>query len=49
VIKNTDCSSKGPEFISQHPHGGSQSSIMGSDALFWHAGVHADRALIIHK
>ena len=31
---------------SQQPHGGSQSSVMRSDALFWHAGVHADRALI---
>ena len=39
-------SSKGPEFNSQQPHGGSQPSVMGSDALFWHAGVHADRALI---
>jgi hypothetical protein len=33
--KSTDCSSKGPEFKSQHPHGGSQPPIMGSDALFW--------------
>jgi hypothetical protein len=24
-----------PEFNSQQPHGGSQPSIMGSDALFW--------------
>jgi hypothetical protein len=32
----TDCSSKGPEFKSQQPHGGSQPSIMRSDnALFW--------------
>jgi hypothetical protein len=23
-----------------------QPSIMGSDALFWHAGIRADRALI---
>jgi hypothetical protein len=35
------CSSRGPKFNSQHPHGGSQPSIKGSDALFWHAGVHA--------
>jgi len=35
-----------PEFNSQQPHGGSQPSVMGSDALFWHTGVHADRALI---
>jgi hypothetical protein len=33
--KSTDCSSKGPEFKSQQPHGGSQPPIMRSDALFW--------------
>jgi hypothetical protein len=31
-----DCSSEGPEFKSQQPHGGSQPPIMRSDALFWH-------------
>jgi hypothetical protein len=31
----TDCSSKGPEFKSQQPHGGSQPYIMRSGALFW--------------
>ena len=35
VVKSTDCSSKGPEFNSQQPHGGSQPPVMGSDALFW--------------
>jgi hypothetical protein len=35
VVKSTDCSSRGPEFNSQQPHGGSQPFIMGSDALFW--------------
>ena len=35
VSKSTDCSSRGPEFNSQQPHGGSQPSVMGSDALFW--------------
>jgi hypothetical protein len=25
----------GPEFKSQQQHGGSQLSVMGSDALFW--------------
>jgi hypothetical protein len=35
AVKNTDCSSEGPEFKSQQPHGGSQPSIMRSDALFW--------------
>ena len=29
------CSSRGPEFNSQQHHGGSQPSVMGSDALFW--------------
>jgi hypothetical protein len=33
--KSTDCSSESPEFKSQQPHGGSQPSVMGSDALFW--------------
>jgi hypothetical protein len=33
--KSTDCSYEGPEFNSQQPHGGSQPSIMRSDALFW--------------
>lgn len=33
---------------SQQIDGGSQLSIMGSDALFWHAGIHAGRSLI-HK
>jgi hypothetical protein len=27
VVKSTDCSSKGPEFKSQQPHGGSQPSV----------------------
>jgi len=35
AVKSTDCSSRGPEFDSQQPHGGSQPSVMGSDALFW--------------
>jgi hypothetical protein len=35
VVKSTDCSSRGPEFNSQQPRGGSQPSVMGSDALFW--------------
>jgi hypothetical protein len=28
AVKTTDCSSKGPEFKSQQPHGGSQPSVM---------------------
>jgi hypothetical protein len=27
VIKSTDCSSRGPEFDSQQPHGGSKPSV----------------------
>jgi hypothetical protein len=34
VVKSTDCSFRGPKFNSQQPHGGSQPSVMGSDALF---------------
>jgi hypothetical protein len=29
VVKSTDCSSRGPEFKSQQPHGGSQPPVMG--------------------
>ena len=35
MVKSTDCSSKGSEFKSQQPHGGSQPPVMKSDALFW--------------
>jgi hypothetical protein len=35
AVKSTDCSSRGPEFNSQQPHGGSQPPVMGSDGLFW--------------
>jgi hypothetical protein len=35
AVKSTDCSSRGPELKSQQPHGGSQASVMGSNALFW--------------
>jgi hypothetical protein len=34
-VKSTDYSSRGPEFSSQQPHGGSQPSVMESDSLFW--------------
>jgi hypothetical protein len=33
-FKSTDYNSGGPEFNSQQPHGGSQQSVMGFDALF---------------
>jgi hypothetical protein len=35
VARSTECSSEGPEFKSQQPHGGSQPSVMRSDVLFW--------------
>ena len=35
VGKSTDFFSKGTEFKSQQPHGGSQPPIVRSDALFW--------------
>jgi hypothetical protein len=35
VVKSTDCSSRGPEFNSQQPHGGSQPSVKRSVAFFW--------------
>jgi hypothetical protein len=38
-VRAPDCSSKGPEFKSQQPHGGSQPSVMRSDSLF---GVSED-------
>jgi hypothetical protein len=34
VDKSTDCSSEGPEFKSQQPHGGLQPSVMRPDTLF---------------
>jgi hypothetical protein len=34
-VKSTDCSSRGPEIKSQQPHGGSQPSATGPNALFW--------------
>jgi hypothetical protein len=34
-VRSTDCSSRGPEFNSQQPHGGSQPSVMESEALVW--------------
>ena len=38
-VRAPDCSSEGPEFKSQQPHGGSQPSVTISDALF---GVSED-------
>ena len=33
AVRSTDCSSRGPEFNSQLPHGGSQPSAMGSSVM----------------
>jgi hypothetical protein len=33
AVKSTDCSSRGPEFKSQQPHGGSQPSVVGSSGM----------------
>lgn len=48
VVKSTGCSPRGSKFNSQKSHSGSQPSIIEFDAFFWHASVHADRALM-HK
>jgi hypothetical protein len=48
-VKSAGCSSKGPEYRSQHPHGGSQLLVMVFNALFWHGSVHAYRARIYIK
>ena len=45
MVKSTGCSSRGPKFNSQQPHGGSQPSVMRSGALFWPAGTHAGPTL----
>jgi hypothetical protein len=34
-VRAPDCSSEGPAFKSQQPHGGSQPSVTRSDSLFW--------------
>jgi hypothetical protein len=35
LVKRANYSSKGPEFKSQQPCGGSQPFVLKSDALFW--------------
>ena len=41
VVKNTGCSSRGPEFDSQHPYGGSQSSLTPGPVGLLHVfGLH---------
>jgi hypothetical protein len=39
MVTNTVCFPRGPEFNSQQTLGGSQPSVAGSDALFWHLGT----------
>jgi hypothetical protein len=36
AINSTDYSSRGPEFNSQQPHGGSETPVIESNALFWY-------------
>jgi len=43
VVKSTDCSSRGPEFNSQQPHGGSQPSVMGHTS----SGVSEDSCSVL--
>ena len=47
-VENTDCSSRGPEFNSQQPQGGSQPSVMGSHVLFYRAGIYAGCAWMLY-
>ena len=47
AVKSIDCSSRGPEFNSQQPHGGSQPSVVESDAFF--SGVSEDSLLLYIK
>jgi hypothetical protein len=46
VVKSTDCSSRGPEFNSQQPHGGSQPSVWD---LMPSSGVSKDSTLTFIK
>ena len=47
LVQSIALSSKGPEFNSQQPYGGSQPSVMRSGALFWPVDIHAERILYI--
>jgi hypothetical protein len=44
-VKSTDCSSKGPKFKSQQPHGGSQPSVTKLDAS---SGVSKTAIVYLH-
>jgi hypothetical protein len=47
VVKSTDCSSKGPEFNFQQPHGGLQPSAMCDLALS--SGVLKDKTTTVYS
>lgn len=53
VVRSTDCSSRGPEINSQQPQTShievSQTSVMGSDFLFWYEEIHEDSTFIYTK
>jgi hypothetical protein len=49
MVKITDCLSRGPEFNSQQLHGGSQPSVIGSDALFWCVSKQWQQCTHIYK
>jgi hypothetical protein len=52
AVKSNDCSSRGPEFNSQQPHGGWQPSVMRSDAFFldvWRLLLCTVYSYSIHK
>lgn len=47
MVKSTGFSSGGPSSVpSTQSHGSSQPSVMASDALLCHVGIHANRVLI---
>jgi hypothetical protein len=49
VVKSMNCSSRGVEFNSQQPHGGSQPSVMRSGALFWCVSEDSYNGIKINK
>jgi hypothetical protein len=49
VVKSTDCSSGGPEFKFQKPHGGSKPSVTRPDSLFWYLKTATVYLHIINK
>jgi hypothetical protein len=48
-VRAPDCSSEGPKFKSQQPHGGSQPPVMRSDALFWSVSEDSYSVLTYNK